>query len=112
MHAQGESAIEQVAAFVHAAESQLAVIDADAPTRWTLDTVDHRMAARDALRRLHVYPPRTPPMTVADEDPVMLYELAGIVAQMIEPDALPPGMLLTVVTTVDAATEALIDAGL
>ena len=33
-------------------------------------------------------------------------------AQMIEPGTLPPGMLLTVVTTVDAATEALIDAGL
>ena len=41
-----------------------------------------------------------------------LYELAGIVAQMIELGTLPPGMLLTVVTTVDAATEALIDAGL
>jgi hypothetical protein len=38
--------------------------------------------------------------------------MAGIVAQMIDPNTLPPGMLLTVVTAVDATAEALIDAGL
>ncbi len=112
MNPQAASAIQQVAVLVHAAERELAVIDADPPTGWALDTADHRTAARDALRRLHVYPPQAPPMAVTDENPVVLYELAGIVAQMIDPSTLPPGMLLTVVTAVDAATEALSDAGL
>jgi 7-keto-8-aminopelargonate synthetase-like enzyme len=117
MYPRAASAIEQVALFVHAAERQLAVIDADPPTDWALDTAAPRAAARDALRRLHVYPPPTSQVAVTDADPTdegpaVLYELAGIVAQMIEPDTLPAGMLLTVVTTVDAATEALIDAGL
>ncbi|HZO69755.1 MAG TPA: hypothetical protein VFB74_32565 [Kribbellaceae bacterium] len=104
------SAIEQVAVFVHAAERQLAVLDADPPLGWALDTADRRTDARDALRRLRVYPPQAPPMAVTDEGPVLLYELAGVAAQMIDPGTLPCGMLLTVVTTVDAATEALIDA--
>jgi hypothetical protein len=112
MYPQAASAIEQVAVFVYAAECRLAVIDADPPAGWAVDAAGDRSAARDALRRLHVYPPQAPPMAVTDEGPVVLYELAGVVAQMIEPDTLPPGMLLAVVTTVDAATEALIDAGL
>jgi hypothetical protein len=112
MYPQAASAIEQVAVFVHAAECQLAVIDADPPTDWALDTADHRTDAKDALRRLRVYPPQAPPMAITDEGPVFLYELAGAAAQMIDPGTLPSGMLLTVVMTVDAATEALIDAGL
>ena len=112
MYPQAASAIEQVAVFVHPAERQLAVLDADPPPDWALDTADTRTDAKDALRRLHAYPPQAPPMAVTDEGPVVLYELAGIVAQLIDADTLPPGMLLTVVTTVDAATEALIGAGL
>ena len=112
MYPWAASPIEQVAVFVHAAERQLAALDADPPTGRAPDTADRRTDARDALRRLRVYPPQAPPMAITDEGPVLLYELAGAAAQMIDPGTLPSGMLLTVVTTVDAATEALIDAGL
>ena len=112
MYPQAASAIEQVAVFVNAAERQLAVLDADPPNDWALDTAGRRTDAKDALRRLHAYQPQAPLMTITDEDPVLLYELAGAAAQMIDPGTLPSGMLLTVVTTVDAATEALIGAGL
>jgi hypothetical protein len=91
MYPQAASAIEQVAVFVHAAERQPAVIDADPPTDWALDTADHRAEVKGALGRLHLYPPQARPMAVTDEGPALLYELAGIVAQMIDPDALPPG---------------------
>ena len=80
MYPWAASAIEQVAVFVHAAERQLAVLDADPPTGWALDTADRRTDARDALRRLRVYPPQAPPMAVTDEGPVLLYELAGVAA--------------------------------
>jgi hypothetical protein len=58
MYPQAASAIEQVAVFVYAAECRLAVIDADPPAGWALDAAGDRSAARDALRRLHVYPPQ------------------------------------------------------
>jgi hypothetical protein len=73
MYPQAGSAIEQVAVFVHAAELRLTVMDADPPTGWALDIADHRTAAQDALRRLHVYPPQAPPMAITDENPVVLY---------------------------------------
>ena len=58
MYPQAASAIEQVAVFVYAAECRLAVIDADLAHRVGTGRCRRPDCCPDALRRLHVYPPR------------------------------------------------------